>query len=232
MTEINTMSAAVDLCVARSGRVSRRADIVAFVRQTIYELQTRAMFRRDLVEDQLTANADPYVWEVPKRFRRLLPHVQYPGLFDEQGNPIYAREIDIGMRQNRFDWYWYQSGDSIVFVGHAATASATQSINVAYFSFAKPLAYYATESRPATFSLEDDEWSYLTATTDDDKEIARALVTNWLLENWFDTCVEGALAKLYKVVGDDRAVTTFAMYKQLEATLLAAEPSVSVSASR
>ena len=60
MTELNTFSAAVDDVVVRSGRVDRKADIIAFVRETIRELHALRVCKNDLTEDTLTADADNY----------------------------------------------------------------------------------------------------------------------------------------------------------------------------
>lgn len=233
-TEINTMSAAVDACLRRSGQLNRRNEIIAFIRQTMREIQAKGSFRRDVVEEQLTATSDPYVWTLPTTANRLLPFVQYPEIFDSQGLPIWSRQIDIGPRQRHYDFFWYQAGDSVVFAGHG---NSTTTINVAYFAWFTPLAYFEESARPARYWDADDTtglptWTYLTAVSDSEQEAARNRVTNWMLMHWFDTIIEGALAKLYKLVGDDRAVTSFALFKQLEESLLDTEPSVSISDAR
>lgn len=219
MTEIATMSAAVDVVLARSGRADKRADIIAYIRQTLQECQV-PRFRRDIVEDQLVTTADPHIWTMPATVREMLPWQQLADVYDCHGNPVYMPYVDIGKRQNRFDIYWYQSGDSIVFAGHGAGTT----INLAYLARFPLLAYYATADRPATYSLETATWAYLTATTTEDQQTARDLVTNWMLFYYFDTIVEGALAKLYKIVGDQRAVSTFALYKSMQNDLLRLEP--------
>jgi hypothetical protein len=222
MTEINTFSSAVDDIVARSGRPDRQADIISYLRTTIRECQTKDFFDIDLVEDQITGVAsDPYIWSRPNYFRQMAA-VQYPSVIDQQGNVAYADFAAPGKKQLRLEEYYYLSGTSFIFAGNGAASmtSGSVNINVAYYAFLPPLAYYDVDARPATFSLETETWTYLTAITDEDQEAARALVTNWLLTDWYDMCCEGALAKVYKTNDDVRAVTTFAQYKQLQTTML------------
>jgi len=211
MTEINTFSSAVDLVIERSGRPNLKSSIISYVRLAIRELQSKVKSKNDLIEDQLLADASPFVWEQPQNFRQIVA-VKYPGIYDGQGNPIYPRAITPSSLQNRFDYYYYGSGNSFVFAG----IDSGSLVDVAYLQWVPPLAYYAPDSRPAVFELETNTWSYATASTPDEQQAARDQVTNWILFNWFDAVVEGALAKLYKTVGDDRAVSTFALFKSFE----------------
>jgi len=223
MTEINTFSAAVDDAVARSGRPDRIADIISFVRVTIRELQVLRFFRNDLTEDTLTADVANYIWNYPQEFR-VLRTVRYPR-FDAQGRYIYPPELLPGKKQKDYTDYYYGGPGYYVFAG----TSLADSIAVAYYSYVKKLAYYAEAARPATFSLEDDAWSYLSNGTSDEQTAAQIKVSNWLLFNYYDTVVEGAMAKLLKTVGDPRAVSSFALYKSYQQSLIAGEPSDSLN---
>lgn len=213
-TEINTMSAAVDTCIQRCGRPDRKADIVSYLRLSIRECQTikGALFDVDLIEDTVAANADPFIWEPGTKFRKMQT-VRYP-FFDDQGHRIYPKFCPPSKRQKNLDYFYYRSGTGWVFAGISGTAQATSDIDVAYFQFLSPLVYYAVAERPAQFILETDSWVYLSATTDAEKEAARNSVTNWLLSDWFDTIVEGGLAKLYKTTNDQRAAASYSFYKQ------------------
>jgi len=212
MTEVNTFSAIVDDTVTRTGRVNLRTDIVSYARVTMRESQSLIKSATDLIEDQITATASPHLWTKPQYFRELTA-VRYPGIFDPRGNPIYPKRIQPGKAQRNVDYYFYSSGTSFVFSG----VSENTLIDVAYLTWFTKLAYYATVAeRPATFSLEDDEWSYATATTDEEKEAARNLVTNWLIFDWYDMVLEGTVAKVWKAVGDARAPSSFSLFKSLQ----------------
>lgn len=223
MTEINTFSAAVDDVIIRSGRPDRRADIVAFVRTTIRECHVRSYFRNDLTEDSIVAPQDGYVWEYPQEFR-MLRTVRYP-LVNRRGESIYPPEVLPGKNQRDKTYFYYGGPGYYVFAG----ISALDKIDIAYYSVSKKIAYYEKAARPAVFSVEDDAWTYLTATTPEEKIIAEAKVSNWLLFNYYDLIVEGCMAKTLKVVGDPRAGASYALYKSYQKDLIYAEPSDSLN---
>lgn len=228
MTEINTFSAAVDDVVNRSGRPDRKIDIISFVRTSIRECQVNPsgvakFFRNDLTEDTLISDGSSYIWTYPRRFRYLRT-VRY-NIVDQRGNKIYPKEKLPGKSQLLEDYYYYGGPGYFAFSG----VSNGLSIDVAYYSFLKKLAYYEVANRPATFSLETDSWTYLTATSDSEKATAELLVTNWLLTDYYDLIVEGALAKVLKVIGDERSRSSYALYKELQTNLIAAEPSDSLN---
>jgi hypothetical protein len=223
MTEINTFSAVVDDAITRSGRPDRKADIIAFVRSSIRECQVKAYFRNDFIEDTLTADAEVFIWSYPQEFR-MLRTVRYP-ITNMRGEKIYPPEILPGKKQREHTHFYYGGPGYYAFAG----LSSGLEIDVAYYKNSKKLPYYESAARPATFSLEADDWTYLTATTDADKLIAREAVSNWLLFNYYDTILEGTLAKLFKVVGDERASSTYALYKSFQNDLIANEPSDSLN---
>ncbi len=223
MTEVNTYSAAVDDAVVRAGRVDRRADILSYVRSTLRECHGLAFFRNDFVEDTITTDAIPYVWTHPTEFR-LLRTVRYP-IFNARNERIYPDEIKPGKRQRDASYYYYGGPGYYTFAG----LNSAVDIDVGYFGVTPKLAYYVAAARPATYSIEDAAWSYLTATSDAEKLAARNQVTNWLLTDYYDTIVEGALAKIFKSIDDPRARSSFALYKSYQNTLLALEPSDSLN---
>ncbi len=232
MTEINTFSAAVDDTVLRSGRRDRKADIVAFVRASVREVRVLALFQKDFVEDQLAATSDPFVWQTPQGFRSMWT-VNYPALVDAQGRPIYPRAKKPSRALRGVEHFYYQSGDSFVFAGVANGAVGTFPINVAYYEYGRKQAYYDLfvdgVIRPATFSLETDSWTYNIVdgidydSTPELQETARLLVSNWALFDWYDAVVEGSLAKILKVVGDTRAVSSFALFSSFKKDVLKGE---------
>jgi len=230
MTEVNTFSAAVDDTLFRSGRNDRFADAVSFVRMSIRELQTVKgyLFDNDIVEDVIFATAEPFVFTPDLQLQKIwrtMRSVQYPALFAPNGDPIFADYVGIGKRQNQKLYFYYKSGISFVFSGHGGDLTGNTAINIAFYTYSPILTYFSNVAeRPATYSLEDNDWSYLTATTTEEEEAARLLVTNWILEKWYDAVVEGALAKLFKTVDDQRARSSFALYSSYKTTLQMAEP--------
>ena len=219
MTEVNTLSALVDDTIARGGRPDRRNDIISYVRQTQRECQVMAFFQRDFDEDTITATTSPHLWTVPQEFRQMQT-VRY-GIVDPQNNFIYPKHVNPGKGMRNRTYFYYRGVTQYVFAG----ISAGVDIDLAFYMYFKKLAYYALADRPATFSLEDDAWSYHTDYDTDDiqRAIAQALVSNWMIFDWYDLLMEGVLAKLYKTVKDPRAPATFGLYKSLQKDLLAGE---------
>lgn len=223
MTEVNTFSAAVDDVVTRSGRKDRIADILSYVRSTLRECHGLAYFRQDFVEDTITTDAEPYVWTHPTGFR-LLRTARYP-VWNNRGERLYPPEVKPGKKQRDQDYYYYGGPGYYIFAG----LTSGSDIDVGYYRVFPKLPYYAIAARPATYSLEDNAWSYLTATSDAEKLVAQEQVSNWLLYEYYDTVIEGALAKLFKTLDDPRARSTFALYKSYQKTLLSLEPSDSLN---
>lgn len=225
-TEVNTFSALIDDCLNRAKRPDRLNDIISYARMTVREIQALGQFQQDVVEDQISGvTVDPYVWETPARFRSMIA-VSYPTTIDEQGKPVYAKYKEIGKGQLRHDYFYYRTGDSHVFVGHGGRSGDVVSINIAYLEFSRSYRYFAdTASRPARYDDETEAWIY-NATYDIDattRAAARALVSNWVLFNWYDTIIEGTLAKLYKLVDDARAGSTFSFYERAKKVVQSGE---------
>lgn len=225
MTEVNTFSAAVDDVIRRSGRPDKLSDILSYVRSSIRECQVLAFFRNDMIEDTLTSDtSSSYIWTHPQEYR-LLRTCRYRGLFNRRGEVIYPPEIKPGKKQREYTEFYYSGPGYTVFAG----VEIGSEIDVAYYTTAKKLPYFSESARPARFILEDNVWSYLTSGTDAEKLAWREQVSNWLLFTYYDTIVEGGLAKVFKTIDDPRAGSSFALYKSFQNTLLSTEPSDSLN---
>lgn len=225
ITETRTFSAIVDTVVTRSGRVDRVLDIVSYARLTMRELESLTHFSRTIEEHLVVPTNDPYVWDRPANYRVMVA-VKYPDLIDSQGKAVYPKAITVGKATDTYDCAYYPSGNSYVFFGHQNTRIA-----LAFYAFLPILPFFPVVSdRPARFVQDsttgEEKWVYsgdngLNATA---QTAAQTKVQNWLIDRWFDLILEGTLAKLYKLVGDERQLSTYALYKQLQNTLLASEP--------
>ena len=223
MVEGATFSALIDEAVLRSGRRNRRNDIISYARTTIRECLVKENFYRSLVELEVQTTSEPFVWKRPQRLR-ILVAVQYP-YYTAHGNPIFPKERAPGEVKNEDEFYFYQSGESYVFNGVAANST----LKIAYLEYLKRLAYYENEEdRPARFDIETETWTYHAdyASTEEQQEVARGLVTNWLLFDWYDLILEGTLAKIFKSVGDARNQLAYSTYKSLQKDLSLAEGKV------
>lgn len=223
MTEYGTFSALVDDVKTVSGRGSSvQTEAVMYARQALRECVTKAYFDKDLVETTITSTGTPHTWTLPSNYRALRA-VKYP--YD-----VYPKFIPPGRSQLNQDYYYYKAGSYFAFKG----TDAGDSIDIAYYTYGRKFAYYSTTERPAIYDLETETWSYLdgagayvsTLGTTELDEAAQALVTNWLITDWYELILEGALAKIFKKYGDERSVSTFALYKSLQGDLLNGEVNV------
>jgi len=222
MEETGTFSALVDEVMARSLRKERVADIVSYARTTVRECSVLENFQENLIEDQLIADANPFLWEKPLNLRSIVAF-EYPTMLDVDGRPIKPKVSSPAERLHRDElYYYYLSGSSFVL----ANIDIGMLVNVAYLSYLPRLVYYQNVAdRPARFDTSTETWTYHTDYSGNDalNLSGRQKVTNWLIHRWFDLIVEGTLAKLYKTINDDRASSSYALYKQQQQDLKSAE---------
>lgn len=218
----------VDNTLVRTGRPNARAkqDAIQYVRNTMRECHLLEYFDSDRVETTITVTGLPFTWDKPVTFRHL-ETVQYPGAF-------YPKELPPGRRQDRSIVesefrYFYAAGNYFVFNG----VSVSDVIAMSYFSYAPYFKYYevAGDVRPAVFDRETNVWSYLEngsyvanlAGGASAEEVARNLVSNWMLERWNGLIEEGTLTKLYGNKEDERSKISFSNFKSFQRNLRAAE---------
>ncbi len=218
--EVGTFSAVLDDAVKLAGRgVAARPQMVSYARASMREPQMDNLFEKDLVEDQLTFNADPFSWTRPPEFR-VFRTVKY-------SEEVYPKFIPPGRRQFDETNFYYAASTYFVFKGLAVG----DVFGIAYYTFFPKLVYFEAAARPARFFADLGKWQYLdgngnfvdTLGSDTLDEAARALVTNWILFDWPDLILEGILAKQFKVQKDDRAPSHFALFKSMINDLLQSE---------
>lgn len=217
--ESATMSSAVDTVVSRCGMPNLRNDIVGFLRLTIRECEGLRYFRKSWVEDQLTPDADPYTWTHPSRVRAV-EMVQFPHIFSPTGRPIDPVQV-LPNRAKWHQYYYYTAESYTIFGGHfnGAVVLPSAVIDVGYYQWVRPLPYYeAVADRPARFDLVDEEWEYHDdySATEELQTTARELVQHWLLRDWFELMIQGAISKVFHTYGDPRAAASYAAYKQAQ----------------
>lgn len=225
MLEYGTFSSLIDTAIARSLRRDRQADIISYARLTMRECAVMAFFHQDFVEEELTVNAVPFIWTRPQ-FLRQISLVQYP-ILTRHGDLVKPLYISPALRKSEHVYWYYLSGTAYVFSG----LTVGQIIKIGYYSYQTHFNYIANVAdRPAQFDIETGAWKYH-QNYDDNltvQETARKMVSNWMLFNWFDTIIEGTLAKLFKTLNDERSTPTYALYKSLQTAMLAGEAHVRV----
>lgn len=218
MLEGLTFSACVDEIMAESGRVDKRALISDYVNTSVKECQAVALFASDMTEEEPVPTGDPFIWDVPSLLYKIKA-VKY-------ANGNWPDFIQPGKGQIDKDYYYYRTGSSFAFIG--CGTSATDTVKIAYYSYRPRLRYYVVGQRPAIWDIDTRAWIYydLTAygmldyTLPQNQELARDLVTNWLLFRHYDMIKEGGLAKIFKNVTDAvRSGMAFSLFSSLRADL-------------
>ena len=215
----------VDEVCVMIGRSNARTkqNVIKYARLTMRECQMLDYFHNDLVENTITASAEPHSWDKPDNLRELRT-VRYSARYDDGRWPKLIRP---GKVQNDEDFYYYAGTNYYVFAG----VSIGNNIDLAYYLYFPYLKYYETASeRPAVFDREAGTWTYHATydVSDEKRTEARDLVSNWLLKDWAELIQEGVLAKTYKMLREDRmASTSFSLYKSFQNALRTGETSES-----
>lgn len=214
----------VDICVSRSKRTDKRADVISFVNQTIREMQAKQRLAKNLNEDKVVTTAEPHIWTPPTRFQRMRT-VLY------EATLCHPKFLQPGVIQRKKNEYYYRSTTAFVFVG----AGLNTVIDLAYYRFVKKLQYYELGKREAVYDFTTETWSfplqeafiaqmkvngYTAAEIAAQQAIFDAQqqghidnASNWILLDWFELVQEGTLAKLWKLLEDEkRAATHFSFY--------------------
>lgn len=224
-----TFSQMVDDVVSEVKRPDLATEVARYVNQTIREChfstdrQAAIFYRDNFNEVLLTSDSeDSYVWEIPNptTFQKMAG-VKFPLQYDVRGDNVWATETTPGRHMSSFKHFFYQVGQSFVFSGFGGL-NAT--IALGYFAFPPSLKYKPAASRPAEYDSELG-WTYHgDIITDEDKEAARLVSTNWLLMRWSDVVSEGVRAKLFKRVSDtERARNCYSLYGQLRQGMMTSE---------
>jgi hypothetical protein len=224
-----TFSQMVDEIISEVKRPDLISEICRYVNQTIREChfstdrQAAIFFKENFNELLLTATSESgQTWEVPNptTFQKMAG-VKFITQLDSAGFGIWANETVPGRHLNGLEHYFYQVGGSFVFSGYGGVGAQ---IGLGYFAFPPSLKYKAEAVRPATYDAESG-WAYNPAiTTDEDKEAARLVSTNWLLMRWSDVVSEGVRAKVFKRVSDtERARNCYSLYGQLRQGLMTSD---------
>lgn len=228
----------VDRALVRARRPSKLVDAQDYTLASLREIQTQdyCLFHADLIEDQITATADPHIFTTPDVFR-IMRTAYYPT------SGIYPALKQPGKEQNNETHFYYAAGNYFAFKG----VGVGDLVDIAYYSYVPKLEYYAIGLRPAIYKNAprltatdlntSGDWEYLSggayvanlATVALD-QAAQDLVTNWMIFRHEHVVLEGVVAKILKNAGDDRAGSSFALYKSYQDDVRNGESSESLRA--
>lgn len=233
-----SFSSLIDRVALETGKTGALLSIVAATNMTIRECQAFGLFAQDLLEENFTADAQPYIWYRPRYFRSLQSvkygqSLRYPTL----------RRPGVG-KNNDDIYYFYAANDYYVFNG----TLSNETVHFANYYWQKALSYWARldavttafqggpyTKRQAYFDITTDVWMYINLAQDayivdsppvvytaDQQETLRNNAANWLVLDWYDLIAEGAKAKILKQFGDERAAATYGLYKSFQKIFLTA----------
>lgn len=225
-----SFSSLIDEAILVTGKPGSLISAVAAANLTVRECQSFGLFARDLIEEDITTDAEPYVWTRPAYFRSIRA-VKYPCIGEHVSLALPGRI------QKNLCHFFYAADDYYVFKG----IGTGQVIKLANYYWRKPLVYYGRlgtstvqypggpyASRPAYFDISTDLWMYLNAAGDayvttlsdpTEEALRRANATNWLVDDWRDLILSGTKAKLWNSGSDPRGVVEFSAYKQNQTLL-------------
>lgn len=224
-----SFSGMIDEVILSTGKTAALRAAISYANATIRECQTLGLFYRDLVEGQFVATTTPMFWTRP----RLLRSVR---AFKYTVQDIYPMLRLPGRRLKDEINYFYASQDYYALKGPLQD----EPIAYAIYMWLTPLVYYVKlndtaayaggpfATRLAYYDLTLQQWMYLNggstayvattgvAATD---LLRQKTAMNWLVDDWYDTIMEGTKAKLLKSFDDSRATLSFALYKQLQTAM-------------
>ena len=224
--DYGTFSAAVDHVVQRAGKSPLRDDVASLARQVIRSSQTLSDFPEDRSETSFVVPTVPYQWNVPSGFRK----IERAHLTNRLvGTNEYFRfdklpPGNLGTRPPKGGSY-YRGGNVVVFGGH----QVGDTIGISYFSYLPPLPDFGEilSQRPWRYDLEAQQWidqrgnyGLLTDGSPDPRsESPLEMSTNWLLFDWFELVVKGAMSAILNATDDPRGPRVFAEYTALMTAL-------------
>lgn len=230
---MTTFSQMIDKLVAETKRPDLRTEIVTYLNQTIRETHMNpengkvVMFDANYQEAVVTATQETgQTWSLPRpQVFQCELCVKFLDQFWNGKNP-YAERVRPGVVMDDKDFFYYRGGSQFVFGGTRGYGGVGARIAIAWYEYPRDLVYYAADSRPCSWDDATQEYTYLSAVTEDQKEAARIQCTNWILERWASLLEEGLRAKVYKRLSDDgRQRTSYSMWMQLRAGIISSEQS-------
>lgn len=224
---MTTFSQMVDKIIREVGRPDMKERAASYLNQVIYEVHfepkrnTPILLPENYLEDQLTANVElGFFWDAPRPSRfQALTLVQYADIVDNEirdgaQSGLFPPLIVPSRAIARLTSYYYRGGSRYLFVGYGGLNAR---INISWYERPPSLEYFPAGARPAEYT-ESLGYTYDDAfdSTEELRQSARDLTTNWVLLRYPQVVEEGLRAKIYKSVSDEsRASLSYSLYQQL-----------------
>ena len=221
MSNAISFSHLVDDVMSRSHRPAlpgNISDVSSYANSTIIQVANTGLYKRDLMELMITVTSTQghYIWQRPRNFRQMQA-VRYNVIGPEGFIYPLRREPGRDVDSDGI-YYYYYSGDSIVFNG----VTQDQIIALAFYTRPRRLPYFADGKRPAYYDLMLDAWVEDENVMVPDppagvteEEFRRGMSANWPILDWYELIAEGTVTKYFNKLGDERAKSTYAVFREL-----------------
>jgi hypothetical protein len=230
-----SFSGLIDAAIMATGKPNLLTNAVSYANAVVRECQALGLFARDMIEDALLVPSDQdpnsaYVWTRPPLFRSLRA-VKYISA------DVYPKLALPGRIQRNTRHYFYAADNYFTFKG----ACAGETIATATYYWSRRLGYYGAlnvstanfpggpyDIRPAFYDTDEQKWQYLNTaetayvdtTGDPVVDAARQLiVSNWLVQDWYDLILSGTINKILTRGGDPRSGAEFSNYTRMQAVM-------------
>ena len=206
---MQTFSTLVDDIAEVTCRKGEEQLIAALVNGAVRELESLGLYEQDLVEVRIKtegASTQPFMWRDAPKNLRAISHVRY-------SNGVIPVPVKVGRKMEELKGnYYYIAGSYIAFSG----APLGGDIDVAYYQIQPRLKYYAAkDEQPAIREDQESAWKYRyfdpdtqrysyvdTLGSEEADYEARAKVTNWLLEDYYEAVRAIAVREVFNAFND------------------------------
>lgn len=218
---MSTFSQLVDELTIEHLRPDLRTTISSYLNATIREVhmhettQLPVYYESNRLEvDVVVATDPPALWAIPKVTRfQAIETIYYPDFGEYATKRAPSRIYQPHLVGSPF--FWYRSGPTIALGG----LNITNKAKISWFEYPRALTYYAAAARPATWDAASESLIYNTVgstdydATDESRELAEELTTNWLLQRWGEMLKQGTRNKIFARLGEEaRTRTSYSMY--------------------
>lgn len=198
---MRTFSEIVDTVLSTVGQPALLHLIAAETNAIIHDLQTNHASPYDMVEHTIQrAVTQKIIWQMPANF-----HAIRAVRID---NRLFIKEAKPGRVQEKLRAYWYQSGDTIVFIG------ARHKIDIAYYTTRHIFKYVKVNNRKIRSSAEEhNEYDYNADPKSENSNWVRYHQTipyasksmnahvNWVIRRYPEAIMHGVLSTVLNHIG-------------------------------
>lgn len=198
---MRTFSEIVDTVLSAIGQPSLLHLIATETNAIILDLQTNHPSPYDMIEQSLRVGvSSKQFWTMPHDFHAIRAV--------RMDNQFFAPEAKPGLVQKKLRRYWYQSSDSIVFIG------ARHKIDIAYYKSRRVFKYVKVDKRKIK-SASDEHYDYAYRQNPIDnadnwvryhENLPNALVSynahvNWVIRKYPEAILHGVMSTIFNHLG-------------------------------